>query len=155
MERLLSFIAVFLACSAVQATPDLVGRWKSDGERSMQFNSERAKLEDKTARFLSQLMGRMSVTFTKTNVTYEMTDWEYQAEGGERRTVKGFRNTFSYRQLGRTPKSVAVRSRDPVTAEESIIVFHFVDANVFWVYTGRTAESLPTEHLREYFVRQP
>jgi hypothetical protein len=155
MKKLTAFLIVLVAIASAQAEPSLVGQWKSDNARTMQFNQERARLEDRSVRFLSQLMGRMTVTFTQKTITYEMKDWEFETETGEKRPFKGFKEVQPYRLIGRTPKSVAIQSRAPVTGEEVITVFTFADLNTMWVYSGRTAEALPTEHLREYFVRQP
>lgn len=156
MKRLAALlISILFYAAAAHADPTLVGRWKSNGQMSMQFNEDRARLEDRSIKFLTQLMGRMTVTFDQRTVTYEMKDWEVVSENGERRPFVGFKEVQPYRLIGHTPKSVAIRSREPVTGEERITVFNFVDSNTMWVYSGRTAESVPTEHLREYFVRQP
>lgn len=155
MRRLTTFIVGLLVSTYAHAEPTLVGQWKSDNARTMQFNIERAKLEDRSVKFLSQLMGRMTVTFTSKTVTYEMKDWVFEAENGDKHPFKGFKEVQPYRLVAQTSKSIAIQSREPVTGEEAITVFNFVDQNTMWVYSGRTAEALPTEHLREYFVRRP
>jgi hypothetical protein len=155
MEKLLTLAMLLVACATARAEPVLVGHWKSDSGLTMQFNRERAKLEDRSVKFLTQLMGRMTVTFTKTTIAYEMKDWEFETEASEKRPFKGFKEVQPYRQIGKTPKSIAILSREAVTGEEEITVFNFIGPNTMWVYSGRTGESVPTEHLREYFVRTP
>jgi hypothetical protein len=155
MGRLTAFIVWLIVATCARAEPTLAGQWISDNSRTMQFNTERAKLEERSVKFLSQLMGRMTVTFTSKTITYEMKDWVFEAQNGEKHPFKGFKEVQPYRLIGRTPRSIAIQSRAPVTGEETITVFNFVDQNTMWVYSGRTAEALPTEHLREYFVRRP
>jgi hypothetical protein len=155
MARLFALIVFLVAGASAHAEPSLTGKWKSDSAKTMQFNNERARLEDRSVKFLSQLMGRMTVTFTQKTITYEMKDWEFETENGEKRPFKGFKEVRPYRLIGRTSKSIAIQSRAPVIGEEEITVFNFVDKNTMWIYSGRNADAVPLEHLREYFVRQP
>jgi len=143
---------VFLHLGAL-AQPVLVGQWKSDADRTMRFNKERAQLGDKKAAFLSQLMGRMTLTFTEKAIAYDMPDLNMRLGDGQVQRLQGFKETHPYRRLGHTRNTVAVRSWAPVVGNEAITVYNFEDANTMWVYVGGADTGLPDEHLREYFVR--
>ena len=83
MKKLSMLFFVVLASTA-QAQPSIIGQWKSDVTHTMQFNKDRAKLEDKKLFFLSQMTGRLTITFTPKTVTLEMPDWESRTESGEK-----------------------------------------------------------------------
>lgn len=136
-----------------QAQPVLVGQWKSDAVRTIQFNKERARLDDKKFEFLSQLMGKMTVTFTEDLVAYDMPDGNMRFGGGQTHWFQGFKETHPYSQIGHTRNTVAVRSTTPVSGNDSITVYNFEDANTMWVYLGGADNGFPEEHLREYFIR--
>jgi hypothetical protein len=155
MKNLIAFVAFLIVVAGARAEPSLAGQWKSDNAQTMQFNKDRAKLEDRTVKFLSQLMGRMTITFTEKTIAYEMKDWEFETEAGDKRPFKGFKEVQPYRIIGSTPKSIAIQSREPITGEESITVLNFVDPNTMWVYSGKAAQLMPVDHIREYFVRLP
>jgi len=142
----------FLHFGAV-AQPVLVGEWKSDVDRTMRFNKERAKLDDKKVAFLSELMGRMTVTFTKNSIAYDMPDANMRLGGGPVQRFQGFKETHPYIRLGHTRNTVAVKSKAAVVGNEAITVYNFEDANTMWVYVGGADTGFPDEHLREYFVR--
>jgi hypothetical protein len=146
-------LLVFLHPGAL-AQPVLVGQWKSDADRTMRFNKERARLDDKKVAFLSQLMGRMTITFTEDSIAYDMPDTDMHLGGGKVQRFEGSRETHLYSTLGHTRNTVAVRSKAPVVGNEAITVYNFEDANTMWVYVGGADMGLPDEHLREYFVRK-
>jgi len=145
-------LLVFLHFGAL-AQPVLVGQWKSDADRTMRFNKERARLDDKKVAFLSQLMGKMTITFTEDSIAYDMPDVNMRLGGGQVQRVQGFKETHPYNRLGHTGSTVAVRSKAAVVGNEAITVYNFEDANTMWVYVGGADMGLPDEHLREYFVR--
>jgi hypothetical protein len=149
----LAGILVFLNLGAL-AQPVLVGHWKSDADRTMRFNKERARLDDKKVAFLSQLMGKMTITFTEDSIAYDMPDVNMRLGDGQVQRFQGSKETHPYSRLGHTRNTVAVRSKAPVVGNEAITVYNFEDANTMWVYVGSADMGLPDEHLREYFVRK-
>jgi hypothetical protein len=153
MQKFAALIFSSLMCTAGYAQPTLIGVWKSDAELTMRFNSERAQLDEKKRRFLSQLMGRLTITFTAKSVALEMPDWEVEANDGKKSPFTGFKEVHPYKMLGHTNASIAVLSREPVSGVESITVYNFDDENTMWVDTGGAGKAFPSEHLREYFVR--
>jgi hypothetical protein len=151
--RTLSILLFVIFASTAQAQTSLIGQWKSDAPLTMQFNKDRARLTDKKLLFLSQMMGRLTITFTPNTVTLEMPDWESRTESGEKHRLVGFKEVHSYRHIGQTLNTVAVISVEPVSGIETINVFNFDNTDTMWVYTGGTDKAFPREHVREYFVR--
>lgn len=119
----------------------------------MQFNKDRARLEEKKLLFLSQMMGRMTIIFAPKTVTLEMSEWESQTKSGEKHRLVGFKEVRSYRYLGQTQNAVAVLSVEPVSGIETINVYNFDNPNTMWVYIGGSDKAFLGEHLREYFVQ--
>jgi len=117
----------------------------------MSFAKERARLEDKTVRFLDQMMGKMTLTFSQTKVESEMPDWQSETTEGVRSNLVGFRESHRYKVLGASRNQVAVVSTEPVTGRRQITVYNFDDEDTMWVYLGGAA--LPQLNIREYFVR--
>lgn len=153
MRALATAGLLMLFSLGTQAQPALVGKWKSDADRTIRFNKERARLDDKKLAFLSELMGKMTVTFTADSIAYDMPDGNMRSIGGQMRPFQGFKETHPYSQIGHTRNTVAVRSTAPVTGGEAITIYNFEDANTMWVYVGGADSGFPDEHLREYFVR--
>ena len=141
----------FTAFGASAQTPSLIGAWQSDRDRTMAFAAARARLEDKTSLFLSQMMGRLTVRFTATEMLSDMPDWDSETHLGVKSRVTGFREVSRYRILGTTGTQVAILTAAPVTGVETITVYNFEDANTMWVYVG--SASLPSMNIREYFRR--
>jgi hypothetical protein len=136
-----------------RAENDLLGKWQSDATRSMAFNNQYVKLEEKSSVFLSQLMGHLTITFSTNTVEYEMPGIETKAPGGKKTHLAGFHETHPYKILGRTVDTFAIRTKEPVTGKDAITTYNFEGPNVIWVYSGGGARQGPIAHLREYFVR--
>jgi hypothetical protein len=152
MGRFFAALLITAFATSASADPTLVGQWKSDSNTSMRFNTERAKLDDKTALFLSQLMGHMTLTFTADAVTSELPDLETRTKEGRKRPLTGFRETHPYRVLGTASDSVAVKTVAVVTGRDAIIVYNFIGPDMLWMYAGGEDNS-QSLHLREYYVR--
>lgn len=152
MRRLFAILLMAACAASANADPNLVGQWKSDSDISMRFNNERAKLDSKTALFLSQLMGHMTLTFTAEAMTSELPDLETKTQEGRKRPLTGFRETHPYRVLGAASDSVAIKTVAVVTGRDTIIVYNFIGPDLLWVYAGGEDNS-QSLHLREYYVR--
>jgi hypothetical protein len=153
MRKLVAILLLLLFSSAANAQPDIVGRWKSDAERTMQYNTAHALLADKKLKFLSQLMGRLNLTISGKTVNSDLASFEIELSSGEKRTFVGSNETLPYRLLGRSQNSVAILSPQISGGPDAITVFNFDGADVMWVYAGGADKPFPDEHFREYFVR--
>ena len=152
MKQIAQLIALAIFAASANADSNLIGQWKSDANLTMSFNTERSKLEAKTALFLSQLMGHLTITFTPDTITFDMPNVETQTSEGKKSQLVGFRESHRYRVLGATEDAVAVRSVEPVTGKDAITVYNFVGPDTMWTYSGGT-DNAPSSHFREYFVR--
>lgn len=151
MKSILAALVFLLAAATSYADPVLLGKWRSDKTLTMGFAIERAKLEDKTVRFLDQMMGRMTLTFSRSRVTSVMPDWESETVEGVKSSLVGFSETHAYKVVATTPTQVAVVSMEPVTDRRTITVYNFEDKDTMWVYLG--GPTFPQMNIREYFVR--
>jgi len=151
MKRLLIALAFAVAATTVHSEPRLLGKWKSDGQRSVVFAKARAKLEDKTLLFLEQLLGNMTLTFTRENLISEMPEVQTESIDGVKSKLVGFSERHPYKIIGLTENQVAISSVEPVTGRKAIMVFNFDGENTMWVYVG--SPSMPDTNFREYFVR--
>jgi hypothetical protein len=147
MRHLLTIGAALSWSICAHADPDLIGRWVSDRETSAAFNEQHVQMEQRTASFLRQSMGRLNVTFTAATVVWRMPDFDATIEGGKR-SIVGFDESHPYETLGSTANAVAIRTKEPVSGTEVIYVYNFEGPDKMWVYVS----TLGT-HLREYFVR--
>ncbi len=147
MKLLLTFLALACLSLGVEAEPRLLGRWISDREATMTFNKQHAVLQQKTVEFLTQITGRLTLTFTADDVVMQMPDWEYKVANESRKMV-GFSEHHQYTVLASTDSSVAIRMAEPVTGSDQIHVYHFENPDKMWLYVSTLGM-----HIREYFTR--
>lgn len=152
MRRLLAALMSISVTVAVQANPSLVGTWVSSHDLTMAFADKHAKLEERTERFLDQIMGRLILRFDGKCVASEMPDW-YVEIGGERRHMTGFRETAEYKILFSNDNVIVVKGRQPVTGKEVVTVYNFIDKDTMWVYQDSADKNIRDLNIREYFVR--
>lgn len=141
-----------IASSSVLANPTLVGKWRSDRERTMQFIEKNVIVEARTRNFLKDMMGRLELTFSESTVRSTLPDWDTTIEGKAHHLV-GFDETHPYRVLAIHPSVIAVETTAPVTGKTEIVVYNFEGPDVMWIYTGGSEKALPESHFREYFTR--
>jgi hypothetical protein len=148
MKRLL-IIGTLVAWAAAPAAaePTLRGQWISDRDASASFNEEHVRMQAKTAAFLKDSMGRLVVTFSSNDVSYDLPNFTTKIEGKEHPIV-GFSETHPYTVIATTPNSIAIRTTEPVSHEPTIVVYNFVGNDRMWVYVSTLGS-----HIREYFKR--
>ena len=147
MRSLIAIAIGFAWTMVVHADPSLVGHWVSDRDASAAFNEEHVRLEERTASFLRQSMGRLNVIFTASTVAWHMPNFDATI-AGEKHSIAGFDESDPYEVLGSTQNTVAIRTKEPVSGADVIYVYTFEGPNKMWVYVS----TLGT-HLREYFTR--
>jgi hypothetical protein len=152
MKQLIALSILFSANCSAEEPSRLLGTWTSDKERTMSFIRERVKLPEKSERFFGEIMGKLEVTFTETEVAYEMPD-VYVTVGDEQRLTEGFREKSSYVVLYENEKTIIVSGTAPVSGEKEATVYTFVEPDVMWVYIGSVDPFFPNLHIREYFKR--
>ena len=154
MKYILASVLLMSLATPAFGTPSLVGKWQSDRELTMEFIKENVRLEDKTYRFLGDMMGRLTLTFTAEEVRFSLPDWDVMIEGEERHMV-GFSNETSYTVLYVNEHVIVVTGAEPVTGREIVTTYNFDSPDLMWIYTGGAGNALPNSHYREYFRRVP
>ncbi|MBK8583471.1 MAG: hypothetical protein IPL86_17170 [Flavobacteriales bacterium] len=152
MKRPVVFCMLSFLSFGSAAAPELVGKWKSDRELSIAFIHDHVKLQPKTEKFIEDIMGRLTLTFTKTKLISLLSDFDVVIEGKTHR-MEGFMSSSPYTVVYSSENVVAVSAVEPVTNKATVTIYSFVDQNTFWVYTGGSDKALPDSHYREYFRR--
>jgi len=152
MKKLLAALAAAVAISPAGASPVLVGTWVSSHDLTMAFVKDHARVEDRTEIFLDQMMGRLTMRFDGSNVTYSLPDWDAQIQGKHQRIV-GFNEHSKYTVLFSNDTTVVIQGRQPVTGKDVVTIYNFIDDNTMWAYQGSADKAMPDLNIREYFVR--
>ncbi len=98
--RLIYILSLLILSSFCHAL-SIEGTWKSDYQQTMSFNRSYAKLTAKQDKFLSELMGNMTVMYKDGTATVVMPDTQVTVKG-KKRVIKGFTGTSKYRVIGET-----------------------------------------------------
>ncbi len=147
MKTWLVLAAQFISPAIGFAEPSLAGTWKSDREISAAFNDAHSRLAPKTADFLRQSMGRLTLTITANEIAYVMPDFEATIEGSNHAIV-GFSERHPYKILATTNDSLAILTTEPVSHAEVVVVYNFDGADRMWLYI-----KMSDLNIREYFTR--
>jgi hypothetical protein len=142
---------LFVPLSVHAKNPTLIGKWQSDRELTMTFAKEHGKLSDNTSLFLDQLMGRLTLTFTKSTVFSYLPDTQSTTVEGIKSQLIGFNERNQYKSLATTETQIAILSLEPVTGIKTITTYNFEDENTMWVYLG--GRNFSKLNIREYFRR--
>ncbi len=152
MKSLFASVLMISLASPASGAPALVGKWQSDRELTMRFIKDNVRLEDKTYKFLSDMMGRLELTFTPEQVHFYLPDWEAKIEGKAHRMV-GFNEKTPYTVLYASERVIVATGIEPVTGKKVVTTYNFDGPDVMWLYTGGADNALPDSHYREYFRR--
>lgn len=138
--------------TAAFSDPMLLGEWRSDRALTMRFIRQNVKIEEKTDKFLDEMMGRLTMKVTKDQVQSILPSWDIQI-GNKMHHMVGFNETHPYTIISSNDNVVVVSSVEPVTGKASITIYNFDAPDTMWIYTGGADKALPNSHYREYFVR--
>ncbi len=143
----------FAAAPLAQADPVLEGSWKSDRELTMAFLNKHVKLRELQVESITQLMGRLVMTFTDGKLSEQMPDFDMTL--AEKQVhFKGYTFESPYRIVFSNQDEVAAVSNDLFpTGQEKIWIYHFDSPDVMWVYVEGAGPKYRDMHLREYFRR--
>lgn len=142
----------------------LLGTWQSDRKQTMAFNEANAKLSPEQTRFRSELLGKLRLTYTKSDVVVRMPDTLVTGQDGKIRPFEAFEDRSKYEIVYCDPYMVITRSvlvtdaadegdSDEADRHPLVTVLNMVDDEHFWVYEGRTDSSHVDRHTREYFTK--
>jgi len=135
MKKLLLALAMVAATTTAFASSSLVGAWKSNHDLTMSYATSHARLSPRAEHVIDQMMGRLTLRFEGSRVSYELPDWDAEIDGKYSHLV-GAHETSDYEILFSNDNTVAVKGRQLVTGKEMVTVYNFVDANTMWIYLG-------------------
>ncbi|MCU7878168.1 MAG: hypothetical protein KZQ84_15460 [Candidatus Thiodiazotropha sp. (ex Lucinoma borealis)] len=131
----------------VLACPDIVGTWRSSKELSIEYNTKLLELEPHTIKFMNDVYGILTITYTKTSIRMHEAPTKKISIKGKEHDFVFEEMSSSYEQVSCTEESVTILSNSPYSTGEETMTF--VDLNTFWVST------MPGSDKREYFKRVP
>lgn len=152
MKNIFLGVVFIFFSTAVSAAPPLIGKWQSDRERTMSFIKQNMRLEKKTFKFLAEMMGRLSLTFTSDRLSVSIPNWDVEING-KIHHMTGLEDESPYSVLFSNENLIVLKSVDPVTRKPMVSVYNFDGPDLMWVYTGGADKALPDFHSREYFRR--
>ena len=153
MKVFLALAILYATCSSASACErSLAGTWKSDGEATMSFVRENAKLQHKSEDFLQALVGHMTLTFRKNELQLFTPDIEVPVSG-EKRPFAGFEERKPYKVLFCSESMIVFSTKRSFSNDYEATTFNFVGPDTVWVYMGTTNPGVPDINAREYFQR--
>jgi hypothetical protein len=153
MKYLLALaLSIFPLCHASACDRYLTGTWKSDKDMSMAFIRDNSKIQAKTDAFLDALLGKMTLTFTGSELHLIMPDTKVPISG-ELRPFAGFEEKKPYKVLFCSSAMIVWSAKRSFGKDEEATTFNFEGPDLVWVYTGSSAPGAPDMHTREYFRR--
>ena len=124
----------------------LMGKWKSDVKKSMEFNDEFVKLTKEQDHFLRNFLGRMTIEFEERSIECQMAPFKFTKLDGELFEEKdGWDERNEYDVLGYDEINDCISYRSTFAGFESVSTIFFEDEHL-WTYS-------PGFHIREYFKR--
>ena len=149
MQALLTLL--LLLPLAANAANSLRGTWQSDRDATMRFVREHAVLETNQTEFLDGSLGQLKLSFDSLKMHYQMPDVDVTIQGKPQHFV-GSDDAYSYRVLGADQDSVAVMLKG-ILGRDRIWHIHFVNHDMFWLYSEESDYGLRNLNFREYFRR--
>ncbi|GAB3787880.1 hypothetical protein [Dyella agri] len=131
---------------------NLLGTWKSDSKRSMEFIARNANLQPKTEAFLGVMLGHMTLTFTKDGLHSVMPSVDVTVNG-QPRHLTGFEESKPYKVLFCNEFEIVWSAKRSFGKKDDVTTFQFVGPDTIWVYMGSTDPVMPDLNAREYFQR--
>jgi hypothetical protein len=118
MKKLIGiFLLTILSLSAFAGSEKLIGTWKSNKEATLAYLKIHTHLASQQLDLVAQSLGKMTLTFDKTNVTMKTDNWSFVSP---------------YKIISETTNSITIESKDPNTQKLTQGQFEF-DGNGFWI----------------------
>ena len=146
-------IIFLLSIFSVQsyACPSLDGVWKSSLSMSRDFNISRSLIEESTREFRDQIIGKSSVTYIDSVVSFTFEKTPEIVIQGKIYPWDLSNITSAYEVLGCTENQMVMKWSAFDT--DFITTLNFENDNVYWIYEGMP-NGTGNDHTREYFVRE-
>lgn len=150
------FLALVLSivplCQTHACDRDLSGIWKSDNSKSMAYIRANAHIQAKTDAFLDALLGKMTLTFTGSELHVVMPDTRVPVSG-ELRPFAGFEEKKPYKVLFCSAAMIVWSAERSFGKGDEATTFNFETPDLVWIYNGSSVPGTPDIHTREYFRR--
>jgi len=122
MNKSLGFCLLLVTCfSALAGDGRLIGNWRSDKEATLAYLKSHTRLTAQQLDKVGQMLGKMTVTFTATNLTLKSEGWKFESP---------------YKVVSETKDSVTLESTDPGSGKLTRDKYE-LDANGFWTTDNR------------------
>jgi hypothetical protein len=149
MTAMLAGCCCILIAGCAHDPSRLHGAWRSDAERSMQWNRANAELTEKQDTAFSQIFGHMTVTYGPHGKGLIEMEPYTLFMGTNTHAMPGFTNTAQYKVVGQTESSLVVEMESDFMPDDRSTI-HFDGPDVYWLHLN---EEKPDTSAREYFRR--
>jgi len=99
----------------------LIGSWKSDKEATLVYLRKHTSLTPQQLEKVGTSLGKMTITFSSTNMTAKSRDWKFESP---------------YKIVSETKDSMTVESKDPNSGKLTHDKYEF-DVNGLWTVDNR------------------
>lgn len=144
--RILGVLLPFVMSSSAVACPSLIGEWQSSKPMSMAFNQKSKTLSDTQLSFLSQTLGELKLTYTRSEMLSHGISHREISVSGKSYDFSFDPETYEYEVIACKDNRLTITESHSGGVQESVTL-HFVNDNVYWL----NPKVLPAS--REYFVR--
>jgi hypothetical protein len=125
MKRLFALSCLLLVSLSIFAaslrSKTLVGTWKSNKEATLAYLQAHSHLPQDKLDTIGKLLGKMTITFTTTNVTMKMDDWNFSSP---------------YDVVSETRDFVVIQCNSPSTGKPTQDTFN-LDGDSIWIRDPR------------------
>lgn len=148
--KIIIFGFIAISCNAFALNLD--GTWKSDFNSTVEFNSVNARLEDKQKSFLSELFGKLLVTYDNGVMKLSMPSAKVTVKG-QLQDFEGFEQIQTYKVVIKNKDTIVLETTDE-EGKKDIALLKFEGEDKYWIYLPTSSNDWMRLHIREYFVRQ-
>ena len=125
MKRLVAFSCLLLVSLSIFAgslrSKTLVGTWKSNKEATLAYLQIHTHLTQEKLDMIGKALGKMTITFTTTNLTMKSDDWNFSSP---------------YEIVSETREFVVIESNNPNTSRRTQDSFD-LDGDSIWIRDTR------------------
>ena len=145
-------VTVLLSSSVIAEDVDqrLLGKWRSDATKTMQFNKEYVRLEKGQIVALEQMFGKLTLEITRTHFNVEVPAYSI-IRNGKTIEMEATRERVPYTVIGQTTGAVATKTTHKDAGQFDELAIWHVEGNSMWKYVGDSP--FGWFHMREYFTR--
>ncbi len=149
MKKILFFASLICASSIVYG--DIIGEWKLDVEKTVEFNKANGNITDLWQSLLSCLAENSILTINNDHYTSIAKDHTCSHEGKSTQ-IDGYSINYPYTVVFNSPDKTALVINNE-EGYEFIEVIHKMDDDLIWMYYPGEPKDYDS-HIRHYYRRQ-